>query len=182
MPRVSLTQLEDIAVRALSRAGANREMAETTAKALVYAEAHGLASHGVSRIPQYATHLRNGRADGNAIPAIIRERGGAVLVDARNGLAFPACAMAVREAIRRAQELGVSFAGVTRSHHFGVAAHHLQPVGDAGLVGLAFGNSPAAMPTAGGRHPVFGTNPIAATFPRKHGPPLMIDLSLSEVA
>ena len=88
----------------------------------------------------------------------------------------------MQETIRRAQELGVSFAGVTRSHHFGVAAHHLQPVGDAGLVGLAFGNSPAAMPTAGGRHPVFGTNPIAATFPRKHGPPLMIDLSLSEVA
>ena len=88
----------------------------------------------------------------------------------------------MQETIRRAQELGVSFAGVTRSHHFGVAAHHLQPVGDAGLVGLAFGNSPAAMPTAGGRHPVFGTNPIAATFPRKHGPPLMIDMSLSEVA
>ena len=35
---------------------------------------------------------------------------------------------------------------------------------------------------AGGRHPVFGTNPIAATFPRERGAPLVIDLSLSEVA
>src|SRR5437764_6107045 len=182
MPTYAVDALTDLATRALSRAGANAVMASITAKALVDAELQGLASHGISRIPQYAMHLRNGRANGGAIPAIVRERGGAVLVDACNGLAFPACALAVQEATRRATEFGVSFAGVTRSHHFGPAAHHLHPVGDGGLVGLAFGNSPAAMPAAGGRHPGFGTNPIAATFPRKNDPPLTIDLSLSEVA
>jgi (2R)-3-sulfolactate dehydrogenase (NADP+) len=182
MPIYSVTALTDLVTRALEHAGANAAMAAATADALVDAELQGLASHGISRVPQYALHLRNGRADGIAIPSIIRERGGALLVDARNGLAFPACALAVKEAIERARQFGVSFAGVTRSHHFGVAAHHLQPVGDAGLVGLAFGNSPAAMPAAGGKHPVFGTNPIAAIFPRAHGAPLTIDLSLSEVA
>ena len=50
------------------------------------------------------------------------------------------------------------------------------------MVGLAFGNSPAAMPAAGGKRPLFGTNPIAAIFPRREGAPLTIDLSLSEVA
>ena len=182
MPIYSISALTDLATRALSNVGANATMAAATAEALVEAELQGLASHGISRIPQYAMHLRNGRADGNAVPIIVKSKGGALLVDARNGLAFPACALAVQETIRRAREFGVSFAGVTRSHHFGVAAHHLQPVGDAGLVGLAFGNSPAAMPTAGGRHPIFGTNPIAATFPRKDGAPLTVDLSLSEVA
>ncbi|MBC7604251.1 MAG: Ldh family oxidoreductase, partial [Ramlibacter sp.] len=49
-------------------------------------------------------------------------------------------------------------------------------------VGLAFANSPAAMPAAGGRHSVFGTNPVAAIFPRRNDDPLMIDLALSEVA
>ena len=38
------------------------------------------------------------------------------------------------------------------------------------------------MPAAGGRHPIFGTNPVAAVFPRRGADPLMIDLSLSEVA
>src|SRR6266480_6371417 len=182
MPTYSVPALTDLVTRALSCAGANATMAAATAEALVNAELQGLASHGMSRIPQYAMHLRNGRADGNAIPIIAKAKGAAVLVDAQNGLAFPACALAVQETIRRAREFGVSFAGVTRSHHFGVAAHHLQPVGDGGLVGLAFGNSPAGMPTAGGRHPIFGTNPIAATFPRDNAPPLVIDLSLSEVA
>ena len=182
MTRYSIEELTRVAARALERAGANPDMARTTAAALAAAEAQGLASHGVSRVPQYATHLRNGRADGAAVPAIVRERGGAVLVDARCGLAFPACALAVSTAIDRAREHGVAFAGVTNSHHFGVAAHHLAPVGAAGMVGLAFGNSPAAMPAAGGRTPIFGTNPIAAVFPRRTGAPLSIDLSLSEVA
>jgi (2R)-3-sulfolactate dehydrogenase (NADP+) len=174
--------LRDIAYRALQRAGASDTMARVTADALVAAECEGLASHGVARVAQYAAHLRNGRADGDATATVIRERGGAVLVDARCGLAFPACALAIAEAIRRAREFGVSYAGVTNSHHFGVAGRHLAAVAEARMVGLAFGNSPAAMPAAGGRRPLFGTNPVAAVFPRARALPLTIDLSLSEAA
>ena len=182
MPRFTLGELTDLSMRALASAGANPAMAAATAKALVAAEAQGLASHGMARVPQYATHLRNGRADGNAVPTLARARGGAALVDAHSGLAFPACAFAIDEAIKRAREFGVSFVGVTNSHHFGVAADHLEAVAAAGMVGLAFGNSPSAMPAAGGKHPIFGTNPIAAIFPRRVGAALAIDLSLSEAA
>ena len=182
MPKLTLDELHALAVRALARAGANDDMAAATARALVYADGRGLASHGVSRIAQYAAHLSNGRADGGARPVFVAERGGAVLIDAGFGLAFPACALAVAEAIRRAHDFGVAFAGVTNSHHFGVAGYHLEPIGDAGLVGLAFGNSPAAMPPAGGKRPIFGTNPIAAIFPRQRAAPLLVDLSLSAVA
>jgi (2R)-3-sulfolactate dehydrogenase (NADP+) len=182
MPVHPLSYWLDIATRALRNAGAHEQMAAITAQALVDAEAQGLASHGLSRVGQYATHLRNGRADGRAIAAVVAKKGGAVLVDARCGLAFPACALAVHEAIAGAREFGVSFAGVTNSHHFGVAAWHLRPVAEAGMVGLALGNSPSAMPAPGGRHGIFGTNPIAAVFPRRGVEPLVIDLSLSEVA
>ena len=182
MPQLSLEQLHDLAHHALARAGAHSDMAAATARALVYADARGLSSHGVARIPQYAAHLKNGRADGAAKPKIAAAKGGAALVDAGCGLAFAACALAVHEAIRRARDFGVAYAGVTNSHHFGVAGYHLEAVGAAGLVGMAFGNSPAAMPAAGGTRPIFGTNPIAAIFPRPHAAPLLIDLSLSEVA
>ena len=182
MARFTLDELRTLASHALRNAGASDAMAGATATALVDAEAQGLTGHGMSRIAQYATHLRNGRADGAAVPAVSKSRGGAVLVDAKSGLAFPACALAVAEAIARAKQLGVAFAGVTNSHHFGVAAYHLMPVAKAGMAGLAFGNSPAAMPAAGGKRPIFGTNPIAAIFSRRAAAPLVIDLSLSEVA
>jgi (2R)-3-sulfolactate dehydrogenase (NADP+) len=104
------------------------------------------------------------------------------VVDAKQGLAFEACALAAHEAVQRAREFGVAFVSVANSNHFGVAAFHLEPVVRAGLVGIAMGNSPAAMPAWGGKRALFGTNPIAAGFPRRAGMPLMIDLSLSAVA
>jgi (2R)-3-sulfolactate dehydrogenase (NADP+) len=182
MAQLSIEQATLLAARALRHAGAGEAMAISTARALVRADAQGLASHGLSRVPQYATHLRNGRADGLALAGIARHKGAAVLIDAKQGLAFPACDLAVATAINTAQSMGVCFAGVTNSHHCGVLVDHLRAVTDAGMVGLAFANSPAAMPTAGGKHPIFGTNPVAAAFPRRNADPLMIDLSLSEVA
>ena len=182
MAQLSIAQATLLAARALRNAGAGEAMASSTAQALTRAEAQGLASHGLSRVPQYAVHLRNGRADGLALATVVRHKGAAVLVDAKQGLAFPACDLAVATAVTTAQSLGVCFAGVTNSHHCGVLVDHLRAVTDAGMVGLAFANSPAAMPAAGGKHPIFGTNPVAAAFPRRNADPLMIDLSLSEVA
>ena len=182
MSRITLHEMTDRVHAALARAGASEAMADATARALVWAEARGLGSHGLSRVPQYAAHLRNGRADGAAVPKVVRERGGAALVDAGSGLAFAACALAVQEAIARARTNGVAFVAVTNSHHFGAAAWHLEAIGDAGLVGLALTNSPAAMPAWGGKRALFGTNPIAAVFPRRGRPPISIDLALSEVA
>jgi (2R)-3-sulfolactate dehydrogenase (NADP+) len=49
------------------------------------------------------------------------------------------------------------------------------------MIGLALTNSPGAINAWGGRRPVFGTNPIAAAFPRSAKPPVLIDLSLTEV-
>jgi (2R)-3-sulfolactate dehydrogenase (NADP+) len=182
MPQYAVPRLTELVRHALLRAGAGEGAAMETALALVAAEAEGLPSHGISRLAQYVLHLRNGRADGAAIPVVIKTQGAAILVDAGSGLAFPACALAVAEAVRRARDTGVAFAAVTNSHHFGVAAWHLRPVADAGMVGVALGNSPAAMPAAGGRRALLGTNPIAAVFPRRAGSPVTIDLSLSAAA
>lgn len=172
----------ELATTALLKAGATQAMAASTARALVLADMQGMPSHGLSRVAQYTTHLRNGRANGQAVATVVQHKAAAALVDAHNGLAFPACDLAIATAIAAAQKTGVCFVGITNSHHCGVLVDHLRAVADAGMVGLGFANSPAAMPAAGGKHPIFGTNPVAAVFPRRSGDPLMIDLSLSEVA
>ena len=182
MTRLTMEQARQRVAAALQAAGATPAMAAATARALVLAEAQGLGSHGLSRVVQYATHLKNGRVDPAAVATVARRKGGALLIDAREGLAFPACELAVAEAVAATRSNGVAFAGVCNSHHCGVVVDHLRTAAAAGMVGLGFANSPAAMPAAGGRHTIFGTNPVAAVFPRRHGDPLMIDLSLSEVA
>ena len=179
---IPVAELERAMAAALRASGASDAMAQATARALAAAEMDGIASHGASRIPQYCGHLKNGRATGGAVPVVARDSKGAALVDARQGLAFEACGLAVREAIRRAREFGVAYVAVTNSNHFGVAGFHIEAIAQAGLVGLGFGNSPAAMPAWGGTRALFGTNPLAAAFPRRAAAPLVIDLSLSAVA
>ena len=78
-------------------------------------------------------------------------------MDARGGLAYEASAIAVKQAIERARRYGVAFCGVTNSHHFGAAGFHLAPIAEAGLAGLAFTNSPAAINAWGGKSAFFGT-------------------------
>jgi (2R)-3-sulfolactate dehydrogenase (NADP+) len=181
-PRLSISEAETLAARALSASGANPEMARLTAAALVGAEAEGQGGHGLSRVAMYAGFLREGRADGNAAPRITAERGGTALVDAGNGLAYPALALAEAEAEARATTHGVSFIAITNSHHAGAMALPVRRLAQRGLVALAFTNSPYAMPVPGGRRPLLGTNPVAAAFPRRESPPLVVDLALSEVA
>jgi len=174
-------ELFRLARTALECAGAHPRMAEAAAKHLVRAEEQGLATHGLSRVPFYCSMLRNGRADGAAHPAMLAERGGACLIDNRDGLPYVSVEWAVGEAIQRARRNGIGFAGIRNSAHVGVLGIHLLPVAEAGLVGFAFTNSPAAIPAWGGRKALFGTNPVAAVFPRKEQNPIVVDLALTTV-
>ncbi|MCD7098091.1 Ldh family oxidoreductase [Stenotrophomonas sp. MMGLT7] len=184
--RLSWDEAQALVQRALQAAGALPENAAPTAQALVLAEAQGLASHGLGRIPSYVGHLRSGRVLGTVHPVVAHQRGAVLLIDARNGLAFAACAQGMQQALEIARRQGVALLGVTNSHHAGVLVDHLRPVAAAGMVGVAVANASACMPAAGGKRALFGTNPIAAIFPRRAGAqpadPIMIDLALSEVA
>jgi len=174
-------ELLRLARNALEKAGANPAMAGAAAKHLVRAEEHGLPTHGMSRVPFYCGMLRRGRADGGAAPRMQAERAGACLIDNRDGLPYVSVQWAVEEAIQRARRNGIAFAGITNSAHVGVLGIHLGPVAEAGMVGFAFTNSPAAIPAWGGKKPLFGTDPVAAVFPRKKQKPIVIDLALTTV-
>lgn len=180
--KFSVDELTQLVAAALTRAGASAAMSDATARALVAAEMAGLGGHGLSRVQLYAQHVKEGRASGTAEPRIAHEKGAACLVDAQGGLAYLAMELATKEALRRAREFGVAYCGVTHSHHCGAMDYHLAPLAAAGLIGIGFTTSPAAINAWGGKKPLFGTNPVAAVFPRKGHAPLIIDLSLTEVA
>ena len=174
-------ELFQLARTALERAGAHAAMAEAAATHLVQAEEQGLPTHGMSRVPFYCSMLRNGRADGTTHPALLADRAGACLIDNRDGLPYVSVQWALREVIQRARRNGVAFAGIRNSAHVGVLGIHLLPVAEARLVGFAFTNSPAAIPPWGGKKALFGTNPVAAVFPRQDRDPIVIDLALTTV-
>jgi (2R)-3-sulfolactate dehydrogenase (NADP+) len=182
MPLISVNELESIVIAALKGAGASEVAAVSTAKALIYADKQGTASHGVSRVPQYAGHIKIGRIEGEAQSVVKRQNGAVSVIDAADGLAFPACELAIHHALLAARAYGVGVSAVTNSYHFGAAIYHLEAVARSNMVGISFSNSPSAIAAWGGKRPLFGTNPLAAIFPRKGKAPIAIDLAMSEVA
>jgi (2R)-3-sulfolactate dehydrogenase (NADP+) len=178
---LSYSEIHALANSGLQAAGITSKAAYETAQFLALAELDGLASHGLARVPQYAAHAKNGRIELDPKLRVRPFKTAAALVDARDGLAFPALRFATDLSVNLASKNGLGLVAVTNSHHFGVAGHYVEAAARAGYVSLLFGNTPAAMPMVGGKKAIFGTNPLAAAFPTSSDP-LVIDMSLSAVA
>ncbi len=179
---VDLDELRALATRALLAAGTSPENARIVADALVAADADGLSSHGVSRVPFYADQASSGKVNGRAEPTLRVTARASILVDAKDGFAFPAIRMGFDRALQLVQDTGVVALAITNSHHAGAIGYHIEYAAAHGCVALGFTNSPAAIAPWGGSKGTFGTNPIAFGCPRERNPPLIIDLSLSKVA
>ncbi len=180
--RLTSDEALKICVNALCCHNTSESNAELVAKALVAAEMDGLRGHGLSRLPSYCAQATSGKVNGQARPVSTTVAEAALRIDARNGFAYPALALAVDKLDALAPKTGIAIAAVTHSHHCGAAGYHVESLAQKGLVGILFANTPKAIAPWGGDQGVFGTNPIAFAAPRATHSPLVIDLSLSKVA
>ena len=182
MALLSLGDLHDLAIKVLTASDTSPENAEIVARALVRADADGIPSHGVARLPTYADQAKSGKTDGFAIPELSQTASATVRVDAKNGFAYPAIALGLERAAGLIAETGVVAVAIGNSSHGGVLGHHVEDMAEKGLAALGFVNTPAAISPWGGNRPLYGTDPIAFACPRLSAPPLVIDLSLTKVA
>jgi len=179
---IGIAELEALIAAALVASATSEGNARSVARALTRAEMDGQTGHGLSRVPSYAAQAKSGKVDGHALPEKRQTRPGTLMIDAKGGFAYPAFDLALARLPQLARANGIAAAGFVRSHHFGVAGHHVERLAEAGLVGLAFGNTPKAMAPWGGRRPLYGTNPMAFAAPMPKAPPVVVDLALSQVA
>ena len=175
-------ELEALIAAALVASNTSAANAASVARALAQAEIDGQKGHGLSRVPIYAAQAKAGKVDGHATPTARQTRPGSLMIDVANGFVFPAVDLAVARLPGVAATTGIAAAGFVRSHHFGVVGRHVERFAEMGLLALAFANTPKAMAPWGGRQPMFGTNPLAFAAPQRSGPPIVVDLALSQVA
>jgi (2R)-3-sulfolactate dehydrogenase (NADP+) len=181
--QISAVELEAVMVAALTHANTSDQVAQSTARALTQAEIDGQKGHGLSRIPSYAAQARSGKVDGRAVPRVSQNRPGSLMVDVAHGFFYPAMDAVRAPLTAAARATGIAAAGFSRSHHAGVIGWHLDQLATRdGLVTLMFANTPHAMASAGGKRPVFGTNPIGFAAPRKGRDAVVVDMALSAVA
>jgi (2R)-3-sulfolactate dehydrogenase (NADP+) len=180
--RISLAEVERVSYAALHANRTSEANARCMARSIAAAEAEGLASHGLLRVPPYCEQTASGKIDGHALPSVALTRPGALIADARTGFAHPAIELGFEALVPAATEQGVAVLAITNSYNCGVVGHHVERLANAGLVALAFANTPSAIAPWGGSKALFGTNPLGFAAPRRDAPPLVIDQSSSVVA
>ncbi len=154
----------------------------SVANALADAEIDGKKGHGISRVSSYAAQAKSGKVNGHAKPRMTQGKAAIIAIDAMHGFAYPAFDLVLQELPKITQQQGIGLATIYRSHHHGVAGHHVEKAAQRGMIALLFGNTPAAMAAWGGTTPLLGTNPIAFAAPMDGRSPIVIDLATSKAA
>ena len=180
--RLTLDEVEQLALGALSRSGASDTQASALAAGVAGAERDGISSHGLVYVPTYCLHLQCGKVDGRAEPTLEQPKPAALRVDAASGFAHPAIKMGFAALIPSARELGCASLAINNSYNCGVLAFHTEKLAQEGLLGLGFTNAPASIAPQGGKSPVIGTNPFSVAVPGRNGLAFCIDQSASVVA
>lgn len=179
---LSLDEVEDLSYRMLVASGASDLQARPTARSMRDAEAEGIRTVGLTYLPTYCDHLLCGKVVGDAVPQVSLPRPATVLVDARLGFCHAGYEAGESSLVQAARSEGIAMMVLSHSYSAGVLGWFVERLARHGLVALMFANSSSLMAPHGGRRAWFGTNPLAWAAPRRHGDPVVADLSSSTVA
>jgi LDH2 family malate/lactate/ureidoglycolate dehydrogenase len=184
MTRVPVVEAEATCRAALTAIGFTGPAAERTAQDLVAAEAAGLASHGLLRVPEYAQSVRAGHLLPGATPVVTRTGDRAFSVDGRRAPGTVVRHHLIDVMVRAGTE-GPVVVGLKASGHLGRLAPLAAGVAAHGLALIGFVNYSGAgqkVAPEGGTEGLWGTNPVVMGCPAPPGPPMIADMSTSVVS
>lgn len=160
--------------------GMSEEHARITVERVLYADLHGIDSHGASMLLHYERRRAAGAVTMTPAIEVVRETATTALVDGGGGLGHVPADTAMRLAIEKCRESGLAAVAVRNSGHFGAAGAYTSLAAEAGLVGVATTNTedPAVVPTFGAEAKL-GTNAISLAAPAARNRPFLLDMATS---
>lgn len=174
--------LKSMLARIFLKHGTSEFVADVLSENCAGCERDGAISHGIFRIPGYLASLDTGWVDGKAEPDITVVSPSFIRIDARNGFAQPALAIAAETIGAAVTATGIAVVATRNSHHFSALWPDVEPFARRGLMAITFVNGLANVVPHGGRTPVYGTNPIAFATPVAAADPLVVDQATSVMA
>ena len=175
-------KLASFVAACLEKLGLTIADASLVAETLVASNLRGVDSHGVVRLPHYATRLRNGTVKPRPNIAVRRSGPSAAIVEGDAGMGQLVAVRAMREAIHLARQSGVGAVVARNSSHCGACAWFVEMAVKQGMIGVALTHTDPIMVPPGMKRTFLGSNPIAFGAPGGIGPPVIVDLSTTHVA
>jgi len=165
------------------KVGVSREDAALLTDSLIEANLRGVDTHGITRmLCVYVQRIQKGVMSAKTNLVTLREKASTALIACNNSIGQIGAARAMQMAIDKARQTGVAFTAVTHSNHYGAAAYWAMKALPEGMIGFSSTNAPAAAAPAGGRTPMFGTNPFSIAIPAGRHLPMVLDLATTVVA
>lgn len=179
---VSADWLRDSVAAVFRAVGLSETGSTTVAQALVEADMRGVASHGTMLVPMYVDRILAGSVSRAERAEVVSDAGATAVLDAGHALGQLTGDQAMALAVAKAAAFGVGAVVVRNAFHFGGAFRFVEAAAREGCIGVAAANTRPLMPAVGGAAPVVGNNPLAVGVPMPDGPPVVLDMALSEAA
>ena len=171
-------ELQTLASESLVAVGAPPGEAEFVAATLVSADARGIHSHGLLRLPLYVESVEAGGIVPAAQMRWVREEGATAVLDGGSGFGQVIMREAVVKVRSLARRYGTATVAVNHSTHYGVAAYWTDQLARDGLVAILVGTTGKSVAPYGSAEKFIGTNPLSISFPTG-GRPITADMATS---
>lgn len=179
---MSVSSIHELTKSTLMQFGADAENAGAVADTVSMAERDGCLSHGLFRLPGYVATLKSGKVNGKARPTVKNLAPAVVQVNGHNCFAPHAVKAGRAALIEAANTCGVAIMPMIGVHHFAALWPDLEEICESGLAAFACVSYKPSVIPAGGRKPLYGTNPIAFGWPRPGKSPMIFDMATAVMA
>jgi uncharacterized oxidoreductase len=182
MPIVAAKLLQQTVAAALRAHKTPDEEAQIVAAHLVDAEACGVVSHGLLRVPQYVDALAAGQIVPDAGPRVVAETPSTLVLDGQRGFGQVMALRAMEMAVERAEENGASTVTVSNCSHTGRLGYYTEQAARRGMAALMMVNSGGCgqwVAPFGGSSGRLSTNPLSIAVPSEGDDPIVLDIATS---
>ncbi len=176
---ITLDEVHRLAMAALTCQGFSQSQANAIANTVCAAERDECYSHGLFRIPLYIKATANPSTDASAVPELTVSDSSVVHVDAKDGFCPLALEVGLNPLIEKTKTHGIAALAIHSVYNIAALWPEVEALAEQGLVAFAFTGANAYVAPHGGVKPVFGTNPMAFSWPRHKQPPLVFDQASS---
>ena len=180
--KMTLDEVHATAHELLLAQGFSPTHAAAIARTVTMAERDECRHHGLFRIPFYVNGVKSGLASGTAEPTIEQISPTVIRVDAKQTFSPLALEIAAKPLAELAKKNGIAALAINKAFNVAALWPEVERLADEGLVGMAFVAASPYVAPHGGTKALFGTNPMAFSWPRLDGPALVFDQASSSSA
>ena len=158
------------------------EAARVQADVLIWANLHGIDSHGVLRVPKYCAWLSSGVMNPQPQLRIDDNSPATFVLEADRAAGGVAMQSATQHAIRKARNNGLAWGIVRETTHTGPMGYYAAQIATWGMLAIVASSSRPLMAYFGARKAGVATSPIAMAAPGDQSDLLILDMATAEIA